>query len=536
MLDWVITGAEIIDGSGRPGYRADVGISEGRIAEIGSIEPGQWPHQARVIDGAGMVLSPGFIDVHSHSDLTLPVFPLAESSVAQGITTEVAGSCGWSLAPLKAETARGVLRRLLSGLCGISAKDIEFSWHSFAEYAAHVAAMGTSTNLYPVLGQSLLRAHVVGTDKRPATPEEIAAMRALLRQATADGCRGLSTGRGYLPGGHADTDEVAALCQELAPYGGIYTSHIKSESEGMLDAVDEVIAIGRRAGIKVQVSHHKAIGPQYFGLVRQSLERMEQARTEGVDIHCDVYPYDFAQVYMLRDGLVGHWRGLRQETVLKRLADPKTRDTLRRRLTRPGAGGLGTKPDSYLLIVVPGQPQLQGLSIKDAAEQAGKDPVDLCCDLLIHNELDVRIAARMCEDDVRTVLSHSHTMVGTDAFAVNSSMPPSVPLHPRHYGSFPRVAGHYRRDVGLFSLPEAVRKMTGLPAAKLGLSDRGIVAQGNWADLVLFDPDTIIDRATGTEPTLPPDGIRAVWINGELVASEGRHTGARPGQVLLGSR
>jgi N-acyl-D-amino-acid deacylase len=534
MLAWVVRGAEVVDGSGRQGFRADVGIDAGgRIARVGGIDDSEMPDASRIIDGAGMAVAPGFIDVHSHSDLTLPSARRAESSLLQGITTEVAGSCGWSMAPLKDETGNGVVRRLLSGLCGLDRKAIKFAWHSFAEYAAHLGREGgIGVNLYPVLGQSLLRAHVVGLAKRPATPEEIAAMRAMLRQALADGCRGLSTGRSYLPGGNADTDEVVALCEELAPFDGIYTSHIKNEAAEMLDAVDEVIAIGRRAGVKVQVSHHKAIGPDNFGMVRQSLARIEAARAEGVDIHCDVYPYYFAQIYMLRDGFVGHWRTLLPETVMARLADPSARAGLRRRLSAATQGMLA-KPENYLLMVVPGREELYGMSVKDAAAHEGKDAFDLCCDLLLAHRLDVRIAARMCEDDVRTVLAHPLCMVGTDAFAIDGQMPAHVPLHPRHYGTFPRVAGRYRREVGLFDLPTAVHKMTGMPAAKLGLGDRGIVAAGNWADLVVFDPATINDRATGDQPTLSPVGIRAVFVNGQLAMADGEHTGVRAGRTLL---
>ena len=535
MLSWVVRGGKVVDGTGAPEIRADVGVADGKIVRIGRIDPSELPAPERVFDAAGRCVAPGFIDVHSHSDLTLPVYGGAASSLLQGITTEVAGSCGWSLAPVKASTRRGVLNNLLKGLCGITVGQVGFDWHSFAEYAASLSRRGIGTNLYPVLGQSLLRAHVVGPDKRSATPEEVDAMRAMVRRAMAEGCRGLSTGRSYLPGGHADTDEIVAMCGELAPFGGIYTSHIKSESDELLEAVAEVVTIGRRAGVKVQVSHHKAIGPANFGKVGESLAAVEAAREAGVDINVDVYPYDFAQVFLLSRGLAPGWRNLDDESYLARLDDAAARERLGAKLAR-APGSVTSSPENYLLAVAPGRDDLAGLSLAEAAAREGKEPFDLCCELLRATGLRARIAARMDEADVRTVLRHPLAMVGTDAFTLDGEIDPAIPLHPRHFGSFPRVLGHYRRDVGLFELPAAVHKVSGMPAAKLGLGDRGVLAEGNWADLVVFDPATIGDRATAVEPTLPPVGISAVFVNGELAMRDGRPTGVKSGRVLLGPR
>ncbi len=536
MLSWVIRGAEVIDGTGGRRFSADVGIAGGRIVRLGRVGDGEVPPAERVVEGEGLVVTPGFIDAHSHSDLTLPVHNHAESSLCQGITTEVAGSCGWSLAPCKAETQRAVLRNLLRSLTGIGPKDLRLAWHSFGEYAAYLSNRGIGTNLYPVLGQSLLRAHVVGTGKRKATPAEIAAMKAMLKEAMMEGCRGLSTGRSYRPGGSADTDEIVALAEELRPFDGIYTSHIKNESAESLDAVREVIEVGRRAGVKVQVSHHKSVGPASKGLVNESLSLLERARAEGVDINCDVYPYAFAQVFLLRDGLVPHWRNLSAEKVKARLADPEHRAGLRARAEKNKAGDLTQKGADYLLVAAPGAERLEGLDLAEVAGESGTDVLDACCDILLKSDLEARIAAVMDEGDVQTVLRHPLTMVGTDAFAIDGEMPGSVPLHPRHYGTFPRVVGHYARDTGLFDLETAVFKATGLPAAKLGLSDRGTLREGNWADLVLFDAAAIADRATGKHPTLRPEGIRAVFVNGEIAYAAGAPKGVLAGRVLLARR
>ncbi len=536
MLSWVIRGALVVDGTGNPRFAADIGIAGGRIARVGRIGDGEAASGTQVVEADGLVVSPGFIDAHSHSDLTLPVHNHAESSLCQGITTEVAGSCGWSLAPGKAETQRSVLRNLLRGLTGIGPRDLKFTWFSFGEYGAYLMKRGIGTNLYPVLGQSLLRAHVVGTGKRKATPAEVAAMKAMLRDAMAEGCRGLSTGRSYRPGGNADTDEIAALAAELAPFDGIYTSHIKNEAAELLDAVREVIEIGKRAGVKVQVSHHKTIGPENKGKVNESLALLEAARGEGVDVSCDVYPYDFAQVYLLRDGLVPQWRNVAPQTVKARLADPAQRAALKAKAAGSKVAGMTAKADSYLLVAAPGAERLEGLDLAKVAEATGQDPLDACCDLLLATDLRARIAAVMDEEDVRTVLRHPLTMVGTDAFAIDGEMKGDTPLHPRHYGTFPRVVGHYARDISLFSLETAIHKATGLPAAKLGLDDRGVIREGNWADLVVFNAATVVDRATGKDPTLRPEGIKAVFVNGEQAYRDGRPAAALAGKVLLAKR
>ncbi|MDP2871873.1 MAG: D-aminoacylase [Bacillota bacterium] len=529
MFEYVIRGGEVLDGTGRPAVRADVAIASGRIARVGTIDEGELPPPERVLDASGCCVTPGFIDAHSHSDLTLLVHAAAESSLCQGITTEVAGSCGWSMYPYKAETGRGVLRGLLEGLTGSASPDLG-AWFSFADYVSLLKSRGTGTNLYPILGQSLVRAHVVGTAKRPATSEEVAAMRAIVREAMANGCRGLSTGRGYLPGGNANTDEIVALCEEIAPFDGLYTSHVKNEGPGLIAAVEEVIEIGRRAGVKVQVSHHKAIGPANFGRVEATLGLVERARQDGVDANSDVYPYDFAQVFRMRDGLFRNWLRHKPEEVLRRLSEQPGPDAHWARAARR----MLKSADNYLLVRAPGREEVEGLTITAASADAGLDAIELCRRLLLDTRLGVLIAARMCEDDVRRVLAHPLTMVGTDAFAIDGDAPPEVPLHPRHYGTFPRVAGHYARDVGLFGLPEAVRKVTGLPAGKLGLVDRGRVAPGCFADLVVFDPLRVRDRATAGEPCARPEGISAVLVNGEVAWIDGRPSGARAGMVLLG--
>ncbi len=536
MFDLIIRGGTVIDGTGGPGRSADVGITGGEIVAVGDLKDKE---AKRVIDAKGLAVSPGAIDMHSHSDLSLPVHNLATSSLLQGITTELVGSCGWSLAPLKKEILDTLVKSLIKALGGPETADrINARWRSFGEYLDTLERKGIGVNIAPLVGQSLIRAHVVGSEKRPPMRGEMEAMKDLLKSCMEEGAFGFSTGRSYMPGGSARTEEIIELAKVLAPYDGIYTSHMKNEGAELLSAVDEVIRIGREAGIKVEVSHHKAIGTENFGRVVDSLAMMDKARKEGVDINADLYPYPFAQVFMLYGMLATEeWEEPDPKKLLEKLKDPAARAALRKTLEdKAKEAGLelsqAIKGSNYEIVGAPKHPELQGKALDEAAKGSGKDVFDFGVDLLIEEEMKVRAAAHMNENDVQTVLRHPLTMVGTDAFAVDFPFSEEAPLHPRHYGTFPRVLGHYTRDVKILSLEEAVAKCTGRPAAKLGLADRGLVKEGYCADLIIFDPATFDDRATGTEPDLPPVGLDWVIVNGQVAVDHGRHTGALAGRVL----
>lgn len=555
MLDVLIRGGLIVDGTGNPPYVADLGISGGRIAGLGSFEGAE---AATVIDARGLAVAPGFIDMHSHSDLSLPSHPRARSSLLQGITTEVAGSCGWSPAPLKGEVAQTVLKMLSEGLLGEVPSQIAAgaddgsgpAWHSFGEYLDYLDKHGIGVNLYPIVGQSLIRAHIVGLDRRPATPGEIEAMEALTRACLEEGARGLSTGRSYMPGASSSTAEVVALARVVARYDGLYTSHVKDESGGVVEAVEEAVRIGREAGVRVEVSHHKAIGRENFGKVARTLALMEEARREGIDITCDVYPYSFAQVFSLLGEIPGVTPRGAPDDVRASLGQPEFRERaateVRKAAARDGKlPGFLASPHHYLIVTAGRDADLEGRAFEEVLgiEPPGtkKGPpdeawirrlVDRLADLLLEQDLKLHLAALMSEDDVFAVLSHPETMVGTDAFALDRELGERTPVHPRHFGTFPRVLGHYRRSRGLGDLAGVVHKLTALPARKLRLTDRGLLARGGWADVVVFDPETISDRATGKEPYLAPVGVEWVIVNGVMAVERGAVSSDRAGKVL----
>jgi len=536
VFDLVIKGGTVIDGTGKRGpFKADVAVRGRAIARIDA-KGDLGPSDAReFIDASGLMVMPGVIDIHSHSDLSLPVHGNAASSLLQGITTEVVGSCGWSLAPCKKETIDTVLKGLVGALLGEEEfKAIDWEWRSFGEYLTYLKKRGTGTNVYPLVGQSLLRAHIVGTEKRPPTPGEVAAMQELLEQCLVEGGHGLSTGRSYLPGGHADTAEIIDLAAVVAAYGGIYTSHIKSEADQLIEAVQEVIDIADATGVKAQVSHHKAIGAQNFGKVKETLSMLEGASEDGLDVSCDVYPYDFAQVYQI-------WRSIGSaleisdgDKLKEAIKSQETRIKLKEKYASEEEEGKGliAGRDNYRIMSSPSQPGLAGKTLGQGAEDSGQDLVDFVCDLLLEDEFDLRVAASMDERDVQAVIKHPLTMISTDAFALDQELEGSVPIHPRHYGTYPRVLGHYARDIGLVDLTTMVHKVSGLPGRKLGLTDRGTLAVGNWADMVVFDAAEIGDRATANNPYSEPKGITAVVVNGSVAVRNGKVTGARNGMVI----
>lgn len=526
--DTVLRNARIVDGTGSPWYRGDVAVANGRLAAVGQVT-GEGKTE---IDAAGNAVAPGFIDIHTHSDFTLPGNRDAHSKVRQGVTLEIVGNCGVSAAPRYGSADRAVDDWFASnGLdCEVDASE----WVSMADYLDYLERDGLALSVGSLVGHGNVRAAVVGYEDRAPTADELDGMREIVAEAMEDGAVGLSTGLFYPPGCYADTGEVIELAEVAAEHDGIYATHMRSESDDLIGSVEETLTIGRRADIPVQISHHKAVGPDNWGKVRYTLRRMELARErDGIEVQCDQYPYVASSTGL--GALLPNWaHDGGDEALLGRLRDPDERARIRDELTADR-----TRTWDGILITSVQNPALkecQGETIADLAAREAEDraPAELLLDIVLEDEnRTMHVSFGMVEDDVETVMRHDLTMVGSDG----SSLCPCGPLgdgvpHPRNYGTFPRVLGTYVRERGVLTLEEAVHKMTGMPAARLGLEDRGVLKEGVRADLTVFNPESVRQTGDFLDPAVYPDGIEHVLVDGTFVVERGEHTGARPGEVV----
>ena len=530
MFDVIIKNGKVIDGAGNPWFKADVGINGQKISAIGRLSAEK---ASKIIDADGLVVSPGFIDMHSHSDLELLVNPKAESKIRQGITTEVIGNCGGSAAPLndlmKAET------RKTESL--IEEAKLQLDWSTMKDYLNRLGRQGVAVNVIPLVGHANLRVCTMGFVDRSPTKTELEEMKKRLAQAMEEGAFGMSTGLIYPPGCYAETDELIELSRVVASYGGIYTSHIRDEGDKMLESVKEAIGIGGEAGIPVEISHHKAEGKANWGKVKESLKMIEDVRDRGIDVTCDVYPYVAASTVLSAE--LPHWAHEGgTEKLVQRLTDAETRDRLSREMREASPDRASLVEDDIWdftqIARYKNHPDLEGKTISEIAQTKHMDAFELVFDLLIDDAAISIVRFLMCEDDVCTVLRHPVSMIGTDASAVapHGVLGKGKP-HPRSYGSFPRVLGKYVREERILTLENAIRKMTSLPAQKLGLRDRGIIREGMRADITIFNPETVTDRTTYQNPHQYPDGIEYVIVNGKIAVREREHTGELAGRVML---
>ncbi len=510
MVDLLISGASIVDGGGGTPFVGSVAVTGDRIeAVLRDGEPE--PETARRVDGSGLVLAPGFVDVHQHSDLSPFTEPGMESYLRQGVTTCVVGNCGSSAYP-----AEGVAE--LAALAGAPLGELERSWRSFGEYLERVQACRPAVNVAALVGHGTLREAVLREDQRRAPrPEELAAMRRLLAEALEEGALGLSTGLIYAPGLHARTEEIAELASELAVRGGVYASHVRGEDERVFDAVTECIEIGRRAGVPAHVSHLKVEGRVMWGQAPRLLELLDARREAGDDVSADQYPYTAWETELA--ALLPPW--VTPPELPEALADPDTRARLERAIEEgePGAEGVGWTLgwDRVVLGSFPPDPALSGRSLADLAAERGCSPAALVCELLLADRFAGMLGHGMHEDDVRTILARPDVFVASDGIAVSPWGPLGAhAVHPRYYGTFVRVLGRYVREERLLPLETAVRKMTALPAERFGLIGRGRIERGAFADLVLFDPGTVVDAATYERPHAFAEGIALVVVNGRV--------------------
>lgn len=524
MLDLILRGGRIFDGTGAAWFRGDVGISGDQIVAMGNLRDCK---AARIIDVDGAAIAPGFIDIHTHSDVALMVNPRGESKIRQGVTTEVVGNCGGSFAPLAGPGVEWIAEDLRE-------IDLALTWRSMKEYLDRVDEAKPALNVAALIGLGLIRADVVGMDDRPATPAEMQAMQALIAQAMQEGAFGVSSGLIYAPGSFAGTAELAEMARVAAQHGGIYATHMRYESDRVVDGVAEAIAIGEGSGAAVQISHHKAVGPDNWGKVRETMALIEAARTRGVDVTVDQYPYTASATGL--SAIAPNWaHDGGTEAFLARLRDPESRARVREACEQENMKTRKGWDKVYLSWAgVPALAHLEGKHLEEIGAIMGLAPVDAALEIILASHAAAsQIAFGMCEEDICFVMRHPLTMTGSDAGvkAPYGTLGKGKP-HPRAYGTFARVLGRYVREQGVMPLEEAVRKMTSLPARKLGLWDRGILRPGMKADVTVFQPESIIDRATFAEPHQYAAGVPYVIVNGVVVVEQGEHTGAGPGRAL----
>ena len=486
VAELVLRDVRIVDGTGSAGVEGAVAVEGERIIAVGEVGAGHIGPETIEIDGGGHTLSPGFVDVHTHDDGALLRYPGMEFKLAQGCTSVVIGNCGFSAAP--AVEGEGDP----SNLIGVTP-----TWSDLAGFAAAVEAGRPAVNAMALIGHNTIRRLVMGNDKRAPTPAELAAMRNMVALGMTQGACGFSTGLVYEPGRYCETDEVVALAEPAAEASGLYASHIRNEGDRLLEAIDEAITIGRRADLPVQISHHKAAGTRNWGKIADSLAKVDEANEHGADVTLDVYPYTAGSGPMA------------QYFNLDRL-DPELAEVIR-------------------FASCPAFRHYEGRMAVDLAAEQGVTPSDVIREVLTAPLGDRTICIQFIIDeaDIATNLAHPLMMVGSDGIPDLNGRP-----HPRLYGTFPRVLARYVRDGGVLTLEEAIRRMTSLSCDRFGLADRGRVAEGGFADLVLFDRDTVEDSATYDDPQREPTGIELVVVNGRIAYRNGEHTGAGSGRFL----
>jgi N-acyl-D-amino-acid deacylase len=518
--DIVISGGLVVDGTGAAARRADVAVSDGRIVEIGD-----GPYRAdTVIDATGAVVAPGFIDLHSHADFTLPGHPAAETQLVQGVTTLITGNCGHSPFPNRHRGAP-----VGAGVFGKA--ELTWDWTDAREFGAAVTACAPAVNVGLQIGHNALRNTVIGEADRPPTTDELAAMCDIVRDAaTAPGVVGFSTGLIYIPGLFAETGELRTLVGVAAEAGLLYSTHVRNEASELIAAVEEAIAVAESAGARVEVSHLKAMGPENWGLVRTALDLIDSARERGVDVTADVYPYTASSTDL--SSRLAKWAvdGGR-EALLARLAVPEQRREIAAELR--SRFGRDIDPDGVVIADLPPGDfqQYVGMSISAIGAERGTDAAEAALDILAaHHGSAPIVNHAMKEADVRTVLEHPWVSVASDGWVLTANGP-GCP-HPRSFGTFSRVLGRYVREEKVLPLEEAVRKMTTLPAARIDVADRGTLAPGYAADVVVFDPDEVEDTSTFEHPWQLARGVRSVLVNGVVAVADGTVTGARAGQLV----
>ena len=524
MVDLLIKNGLILDGTGAPAHHADIAVQNGKIV---AIAPRLREQGREVIDASGLVVSPGFIDSHSHGDLVLEHFIHNSHKLEQGVTTEIAGMCGISAAPLSERNLSEGLRSV-RGICvnGV-AEDLE-GHDKFSSYLDRIDAMALGTNMSFYIGHNNIRIAVMGMENRPPTPAELEEMRQHVRNAMEAGALGITFGLIYAPSIYADTEELLELCRVVTEYGGSFAIHMRNENVRLVQSVEEVLGLVRATGIRAIISHHKASGEAEtcWGLPKQTIPMIEQINHEGFDVFLDQYPYIASATTMNTDfGAPVHALG--EKGILAGLRDPAQRAQFREWTL----GDMTAERyfDRIAISSSPSHPEWNGRFMNEIAAELGVDVCELFFDLMLEDQLKTgSVYWRMCDEDVEFIMKYPRTMIGSDGLLY-----PDCPnAHPRAFGTFPRVLGYYVRERGVLTLPEAVHRMTGLPAMVYGLVGKGLLRVGMDADIAVFDLDTIIDNASFENFNARCTGLHKVILAGEVVVENAVHNGKLKGRLI----
>jgi N-acyl-D-amino-acid deacylase len=530
-FDVLIRNGHLMDGTGSPWYSGDIGIRNGRIAALGRLQDAT---AKTTIDAKNLLVTPGFIDMLGQSEMTILVEPHLPSKIFQGITTEITGE-GNSAAPISDRTIEG--DRL-----GYEHLKISPDWRSLSQYFSRLERQGMGINLATYVGATSVRRVVIGDDDRAPSPQELQQMKQLVADAMHDGAFGLSTALQYAPAPYASTEELIALATEAGRYGGIYSTHMRSEQNGIMQALDETIRIGREAHVPVEIWHLKTAGKSNWGKMKEVVAKIENARASGVDVTADTYAY--TAWFNSFSAFVPPWAHDGGDAkLIERMKDPVTRARIRKDMTTPSTEWDNEwlaipGPESILICVVqnPALRPLQGKTLAQAAASRHQDPIDALLDILIEDKAYTSVAVfGMEENDVALALAQPWVAIDNDSqgTAPTGILGQEHP-HPRAYGTFPRILRKYVREEHRLTLQDAIRKFTSLPAQRLGLTDRGVLKQGMWADIAIFDPEQIHEVATFENPNQLSVGIQHLLVNGVPVIADGKATNALPGKVLHG--
>ncbi len=566
MFEVIIKNGQIVDGTGDPGFKGDIGIENGKITEIGDLGSAKGQE---IIDAKGLTVSPGFIDIHNHSDFE-PLMDANQmsSEIRQGVTTVLVGNCAKSAAPIRdlmmdpvwttiENPSPTILEKAGVMVCKARSREdigkfyrqfgVNLDWSTLSEYFNRITERGSFINRATLVGHASIRLAVIGFENRPPTKKELTEMKRLISEAMEQGAFGLSTGLVYPPSSFADMEEIVELCRTVQKYGGIHCSHIRGEQDSVMTAIQEAIRIGQEAEIPVEISHIKTKGRNNWGRAEEALEMIRGARARGVDVTCDQYPYRAQGMYCLwLSHMLPAWTfngGMPQ--LLENLKDNAFRNKVKKEVINlPGEANLVNTAGWENIIIIGIESEknksYEGMSVAEITELRNVDnPLDVVFDFLIDEKGEVPIIVYlMSEEDVQTFMRYPGTMIGSDGGA------PTLPGYfgkgivrrgkptPKHWSTFPRVLGRYVRDTKTLQLEEAIRKMTSMPAQKIGLKARGLLKKGMWADITIFDASTIIDKGTFVDPTRYPEGIEHLLINGKIVMTKGSMSDTAVGEVL----